>query len=62
MHLKAKREESWRRTQERKKALRDAQDARFKANQKLRAAGIPTPHEAKKLATKEAKESSGNRV
>ncbi len=59
LNLKAKREQSWRRTQERKKARNAAQDKRWEANQKLRANGLPTPHEAKKLAVKEARKREG---
>jgi hypothetical protein len=51
-HLKAKRAVSWQRTQDRKKAANAAQNKRFEANNKLRATGLPTPHEAKKLAKK----------
>lgn len=53
--LKSRRAASWARTQARKKARRDLQEAAYKRNQKLRAAGLPTPHEAKKLAAKEKK-------
>lgn len=55
LSLKARRQRSWLRTQERKKARIAAQNKRWEANQKLRAAGLPTPHEAKKLAVKEAR-------
>lgn len=54
-NLKARREQSWRRTQEKKQARRDVQEKRQKANKLLRATGLPTPHEAKKLAVKEAR-------
>lgn len=58
-HLKVKREQAWRRGQERKRARNAAQDKRWEANQKLRANGLPTPHEAKKLAVKEARKREG---
>lgn len=53
--LKARRAASWARTQARKKKRIDEQEARHKRNEKLRAQGLPTPHEAKKLAAKEKK-------
>jgi hypothetical protein len=56
LKLKARREQSWQRTQERKKARIAAQNKRWEANQKLRAAGLPTPHEAKKLLAKARKD------
>lgn len=46
---KERRAASWRRTQERKKARQDKQDAAQRRNDKLRAEGKPTPWEASKL-------------
>lgn len=51
-NLKARRAASWQRTQLKKKARVAAQNARYAANQILRAQGLPTPHEAKKIAKK----------
>ena len=58
LNLKARRERSWRLTQERKKVRNAAQEAQHKANLKLRSEGLPTPHEAKKLAVKKARGTS----
>jgi len=54
-NLQSRRQRSWIKGQERKKMRREAQAKREKANRELRALGLPTPHEAKKLAVKAAR-------
>lgn len=52
-HQKAKRQESWKRGQERKKAVREAQKAAEKRNRELKAKGLPTPRDLYKAAQRE---------
>lgn len=47
-NLKARRARSWARGEARKQANRKANEQRAADNRKLRAEGLPTPHEVKK--------------
>ena len=49
-NLKARRARLWAAQEKRKDARRKAQAEREQRNRELRAAGLPTPHEAKKIA------------